>query len=224
MWFTRHQPRNKQCNSGLDSQVIYKFVLFRLRWNLYTDQSVSQTMYTVGMINRRTRSHNTSYQYSKRLPRFCKFTVWWFNSVRPVHNWHGNDRLVHTTFHSSHTPDPDTYVNLPQVQVSLALTCVNPQYTFHILITTTNNRFMVLWSRITRWAGALRKRLTGTTIGFLWAKCPSCYSTYSVKAVQENPVVWSHLVLHIQIWYQRHPCLTNSVKALKNYSFTNKNE
>jgi len=41
------------------------------------------------------------------------------------------------------------------------------------------------------WPGALTKeRLTGTTTTFLWAGCPSCHSTYKVKAQQENPVVW----------------------------------
>jgi len=30
------------------------------------------------------------------------------------------------------------------------------------------------------------KRLTGTTTGFLWAGCPSCHSTYSVKPPQEG--------------------------------------
>ena len=44
--------------------------------------------------------------------------------------------------------------------------------------------------------GALTKdRLTGTTTRFLWARCPSCRSTYNVKALQEKPVVWSPLVL-----------------------------
>jgi len=42
--------------------------------------------------------------------------------------------------------------------------------------------------------GSLTKeRLTGTTTGFLCARCPaiypSCHSTYNVKALKENPVV-----------------------------------
>jgi len=40
------------------------------------------------------------------------------------------------------------------------------------------------------------------TTGFLRAGCPSCHSTYSVKALQENAVVWPSFVL--QTWYQ-HP-------------------
>ena len=35
-----------------------------------------------------------------------------------------------------------------------------------------------------------------------WAGCPSCYSAYNVKALQENQVVWSSFIL--QTWYQ-HP-------------------
>jgi len=46
----------------------------------------------------------------------------------------------------------------------------------------------------------INDRLTGTTTEFLWAGCPS--STGNVKALQENPVVWSSFVL--QTWYQ-HP-------------------
>ena len=46
------------------------------------------------------------------------------------------------------------------------------------------------------WASAFTKeRLTQTTTGFLWAGCPSCHSTYSVKTLQENPVVWLSFVL-----------------------------
>jgi len=54
-----------------------------------------------------------------------------------------------------------------------------------------------------------KKRLTGTTTGFLRAGCPSCCSNYNVKAWQENPVVWSSFDL--QTWYHQ----TNGVKALK---------
>ena len=50
-----------------------------------------------------------------------------------------------------------------------------------------------------------QRRPTGTTTWFLWASCPSCHSTYSVKALQENPVVWSSFVL--QTWYQ-HPMMS----------------
>jgi len=47
-------------------------------------------------------------------------------------------------------------------------------------------------------------------------RCPSCRSTYSVKARQENPVIWSSL-------FYRHgistPCLTHSIKALMTWLY-----
>jgi len=59
----------------------------------------------------------------------------------------------------------------------------------------TNN----LWSRINRVSRCSKERLTGKTTGFLSVGCPSYHSTYNVKALQENPVVWSSFVLDIVI-------------------------
>ena len=42
----------------------------------------------------------------------------------------------------------------------------------------------------------------------------SCHSTYSVKALQENPVVWSSFYIH-GIYITPYLTVTNSVKALK---------
>jgi len=68
---------------------------------------------------------------------------------------------------------------------------------FHVLcinsLITTNNHFTALWSGITQVSRCSHKGQTyrtWTTTGFLWTRRTSCRSTYSVKALQENPVVW----------------------------------
>ena len=60
------------------------------------------------------------------------------------------------------------------------------------------------------------RELPGTTIGFDWAGCPTCHSIYSVKALYRKTQWFGPLFF---IYEYKHgistPCLTNSVKALK---------
>jgi len=74
------------------------------------------------------------------------------------------------------------------------------------LLIKQQQQTIILWpfDPGTPWsAGALTKeRLTGTTTGFLWARCPSCHSTYSVKALKENSLLglihcWTNLMIEI---------------------------